>query len=490
VAAAAEARQVSRPRDSCREGPRAGPSGLAAALELDRAGFNVVVVDSCRDSNKRLNVITTRAEVNRRLHELGALKHLRSSGTHKAVSSREIWDELKQAYTEMQPPVFFDAPGYVRPGVITDQISTHCLQIADLETALLCAAKEQAQRSATGEIKVVVNATVELTRGENTKRNHVTLVPQDGAQPHVDLGTPDLIVWASGKADPGLERDLGIKQLRNIDILSPGLESLAAQAFLLFILRPRVHPPPRVFVRTVLTLERWDAQPQKLIRAFGSKGTDLTCTLQLPLGLTPVTKEVPYNAAEVESFVLKELNAEFKTSYPTMADLQADYKVIYGSMRKLFWVEASIPDALTHGGNTILVGDAGGTSTPGAAMGAATGVAIDLENVARLGGTLLERHRGKAAAVGASEGARKRSGLIAQYAREKREAIVVWARAGRAYFVTQREANEIRGVGDAAADRNEGPTEGKQHAPSSFHSVQVERQSITLFCRKGLGASN
>jgi 2-polyprenyl-6-methoxyphenol hydroxylase-like FAD-dependent oxidoreductase len=92
VAAAIEGRQVSRPRaDRCPK-KGAGPSGLPAALKLDRAGFNVVVVDS-RGSNKRLNVITLRAEVDRRLHELGALKHLRSSGTHKTVSTREIWDE-------------------------------------------------------------------------------------------------------------------------------------------------------------------------------------------------------------------------------------------------------------------------------------------------------------------------------------------------------------------------------------------------------------
>jgi hypothetical protein len=58
---------------------------------------------------------------------------------------------------------------------------------------------------------------------------------------------------------------------------------------------------------------------------------------------------------------------------------------------------------------------------------------------------------------------------------------VVWARAGRDYFVTQREADKIRGSG--AADRNGGPTEGKQHAPS-FISV-LERQLITLFYRKG-----
>jgi hypothetical protein len=264
----------------------AGPSGLAAALELDKLDYNVVVVD-CRDSNKRLNVITLRAEVNRRLHELGALKHLQRSGAHKKVSSREIWDEEKQAFIEVKPPVYFDAPRYVRPKVITDQITTHCVQIADLET-LVCAAKEQAQQSATGGIKMVVNATVRLTRGENTKRNRVSLVPQDGTQPKIDLGTPDLIVWASGKVDTDLERDLGIKQLRNIDILTPNLEPLAGQAFLLFVLRPRVPPPIRIYIRTVLTLETRDAKPQKLIRAVVSGGIDLNCTIQLPLGLTPL----------------------------------------------------------------------------------------------------------------------------------------------------------------------------------------------------------
>jgi hypothetical protein len=270
--------------------------------------------------------------------------------------------------------------------VITDQITTHCVQIADLETGLLCAAMEQAQQSGTRGIKIVVNATVRLTRGKNTKRNLVTLVPQNATQPHVDLGTPDLIVWASGKADPDLERDLGIKQLRNVDILTPNLEPLAAHAFLLFVLPPRLTPPPRVFIRTVLTLETRDAKPQKLIRAVGSRGTDLNRTIQLSMGLTPLRKEDACDAAEVESFVLKELNAEFKTSYPTMADLHADYKMNYGSMSKLFWVECCIAEALTRGGNTVLVGGAGGTSTPGAAMGVATGVAVDLENVGGWGG--------------------------------------------------------------------------------------------------------
>jgi hypothetical protein len=115
----------------------------------------------------------------------------------------------------------------------------------------------------------------------------------------------------------------------------------------------------------------------------------------------------------VEAYVLGQLNAEFKTSYPTMADFQADYEVVYGSISKLFWVECCIAGALTHGGNTVLVGNGGGTSIPGAAMGAATGVAVNSENVARLGRVLLEHARGKADAAGALESARKRSNSIA-----------------------------------------------------------------------------
>lgn len=227
----------------------AGPAGISAAIELDKLGFHVVLVDS-RNGNKRLNFIAVRAETNRRLHELGALKHLRARARWARMARREIFDEFTQTFLEAEKsPVFFDEPGYVRPAALCDQISTHYTSIADLETSLLLALKDQAERSPMGGVKVVPHSSIRVTRSPGTKRDRVTLVPQDASQPSVDLGCPDLIVWATGKRDPDLERDLGITQQYNVDLIGgPGAPPLEPQAFLLFQLKSKAPGPPLRYV--------------------------------------------------------------------------------------------------------------------------------------------------------------------------------------------------------------------------------------------------
>lgn len=343
----------------------AGPAGICAALELDKLGFNVVLVD-CRDANKRLNLVATRAELHRRLHELGALKHLRRNKCWIKVASREMFDEWTQQVLEVKPPVFFDQPGYVRPENMSDQIPTHLISIADLETSLLLAAKEQAASSPTGGIKVVTNATIRVNQQQGTKRNRVSLVPKDGLQPSINLGFPDLIVWATGKRDPDLERDTGIVQQCNLDLTAgPGAPLLAPQAFLLFQLRSK-SAVPQPYLHAVLRKELCDAQPQRLVRGWACAHSLANCTVQLPYGLTPRNRSDPPDVEKVERHVLGQLNAEYGTCYADLDALQKEHTLIYGSWSKIFWVDTSLASALTHGSNLVLAGDAGGTSSPGA----------------------------------------------------------------------------------------------------------------------------
>lgn len=74
--------------------------------------------------------------------------------------------------------------------------------------------------------------------------------------------------------------------------------------------------------------------------------------------------------------------------------------------------------------------------------GAATAIVTDSENVVNLGRGLLARKRTKMAGDAAAQ---KRCALTAQYASSKMDAILAWAKAGRMFFVTQQEAEEIRG---------------------------------------------
>ncbi|GAQ90167.1 hypothetical protein KFL_006080030 [Klebsormidium nitens] len=423
----------------------AGPAGISAALELDKLGFHVVLVD-CRNANARLNMIAVRAETNRRLHELGALKHLKAHARWARMARREIFDEWTQQFLEAEKaPVFFDAPGYARPAALCDQISTHYTSTADLETSLLMAVKDQAQSSATGGVKVVPHASIRVTRAPGTKRDRVTLVPKDASQPSVDLGCPDLVVWATGKRDPDLARDLGITQQYNVDLINgPGAPPLEPQAFLLFQLKPKTPASALRYMHTVLTKELCDAKPQKLIRGWVYAHGVLNCTIQLPCGLTPRGQSAPPDPEQVARHVVGQVNAEHGTSYASVDALLRDYDVTYGSISNIFWVDTSLASALTHGSNLVLAGDAGGTSSPGSGTGAATAIVSDSESVARLGAGLLARKRAKAT-CGAAAAAPKRAALMAQYARDKMDAILAWAKSARMYLVTQAEAEEIRG---------------------------------------------
>lgn len=283
----------------------AGPAGLSAALELDKLGYNVVLVD-CRDANKRMNIIAARAEMNR-LHELGALKHLKEHDRWIQVAARELFDEWTQQYLEVKPPVFFDQPGYVRPETMGDQISTHFISIADLETSL---GERQTQgRDQSG----YINATIRVTRREGTKRDHVTLFPKDASQPSVDLGFPDLVVWATGKRDPDLQQNLRITQQWNLDLTAGRDEPLLEpQAFLLFQLKPRNPVPRKPYLHTVLTKELCDAKPQKLVRAWASTHTLINCTVQLPgpYGIAPRNRRDPPDASKVAAHARGQVNAE------------------------------------------------------------------------------------------------------------------------------------------------------------------------------------
>lgn len=68
---------------------------------------------------------------------------------------------------------------------------------------------------------------------------------------------------------------------------------------------------------------------------------------------------------------------------------------------------------------------------------------VDSENVAKLGEGLLARKRAKL--VGNFADSQERHTLLREYARVKLEAIIAWAKAGRKFFVTQQEADAIKG---------------------------------------------
>lgn len=444
----------------------AGPSGAAAAIELSRQAYRVLLIDR-RTSNSRGNPVSIREEFRRRLEQLGALKNLvqaqRIFLTTMSFSSE--WSHIQYRPRDTTP---YTDPTYIVPERLTDQLSTHSARICDIEHALLQSAIESG-------VTVVENAVTRLSDSVETKRKRVELLLEHESY---DLGFPDLVVYATGDKDQALLHDLNASRNVGSFIAPEDLKlckdgtihrtagDLETQNFLTFGIRQLNKDPMSAIKPPIMEIHM-----QKYQRSCSSREQPIFCAhfnhfgehgfaLQLPRHIK--VDQTPF----IADYALSRINETFSTTYHDVEELNLCCRVIYGSLTEAFTVSSSVLDAFTFGSNTVVIGDAAGSSCPGPGLGSQSGAAIDSQLVSTLAQGLRQRAFEKRSRMSAHadvqngqadkepanfhtctsrvEEQTTRDQLLTNFSFAKAQTLEVWGTACRAFFLSKHEAAEFQ----------------------------------------------
>lgn len=439
----------------------AGPSGLAASIALAQSGFDVQVVEkrpSRPRGHGRKNMVALRPEALRQLDHLGALRYALSSevkngnlGCITRMSGGRTTSQIDgsafewplKRYPGAEPPDSISnvqTNEYEIPDKINEQVPSSFINLGDLEDCLAQAATDLG-------VTVVYDAIVHLTPSECSNTFSATLERSTGTS--TSLGTPDLVICASGKNDHALIDELDIRQkscviLSDADLVTPtesngplalrlpadGDESLESQLYSVFGVQDRS--------LTMGTLEHVVRKhtsgpnhiPQPLVEIQMHHATAAHLILQHPRSDPPLHSDTQ----ALEKYILERINARLSTTYTSVQHLKDCGKLVWGDPLAPITVETVTAPQFVYGDNTILIGDCAMSCNPSSGLGADIGVTVDSKSVRALAEAFRD-------ANGNDQERIKQA--LAQFNRRKAESAVIWSQGSRMYYLTSREADDI-----------------------------------------------
>ena len=441
----------------------AGPSGLAAAIALAQSGFNVHVVDK-RPRRPiglgRKNMVALRPEALRQLDVLGALKYALSAenkngnlGCLTRMTEGRTTNEIDGSVFEWPlkrypgaEPIELISDGsrynYEIPSKISEQVPSSFINLGDLEDCLAQAAEDLG-------VQISYTATVHLSRDGISNIFSANLESNTGST--TNLGTPTLIVCASGKNDPSVTDELKVDRLSRA-VLSDANLSVPADLTKPFILnlQDTTSEPLESQLYSVFGI-KYPTLPigtlNHVIRAYISDAnlsqpiteiqmnhaTAAHFILQHPRSDPPLHADTQ----ALETYILGRINDRLGTDYLSVSQLSESGNIVWGEPLVPITVETVTARQFVYGENVVLVGDCAMSCSPSSGLGADIGMTVDSQSVRVLAEALKD-----ARTCGEHAQERRREALV-RFNRMKAESAVVWSQGSRMFYLTAGEAEGI-----------------------------------------------
>lgn len=418
-----------------------GPGGLAAAIALAQSGFLVHVIEKrpARDIGKgRMNLVALRAEGIRQLEALGAFQYALTSksgngtkGSITPMTTTKTINELPPLNGPFPWPLlhYVGPEDYNVPEKINEQLPSSYINLGDIEDCLTRAAKNLG-------VTFTYHATISLHK-DISSESYTCFLLENNHNP-ISLGTPDLIICASGKNDTALQDELNFSR-RSGDFLSdanlPDLDSsdplalrfhdtedkLESQQMYVFGIR---HPVEAGYVEThVRKYPNHGEEP--IIEIQMNQPNAAHFILQPPRSMT---------SPDLEMYILSRINARLGSKYTSLQAIKDSGNVSWGDPTKSVVIETSTAPKNVYGDNVVLVGDCAMSCTPSSGIGAEIALTVDSQSVRRLGEALVNA-KGVMMKI--------RQGLV-RFNFEKTESAIMWSQCSRFSYMTREEAEKWR----------------------------------------------
>lgn len=450
----------------------AGPSGLASAIALAQNGFAVRVVEKRVERSigqGRQNMVAIRPEGLRRLEQLGALSSLFASRNENGNNTNVTRMTEAQTSSEIDGSVFpwsltyyppaeptkfregEEAP-YEVPATLAEQFPSTFVTLGGMEDSLRQSATKLG-------VEITCNATLALKRNEGAHDYAVTLVESSGR--HTELGTPTLIVLASGKNDPLIADQLSFTRRIGVLLESSNLPDLnsstnpralqlsdtadheiESQLFCVFGVE---NPSASSVVGTLDHIVRkYTAEPtaktfQPVIEIQMNHVQSAHLILHLPRSLAQLQ---PYSP-ELETYIISRINEHLKpeTPWTSVQQLKDQGIITWGDPLQPVTVETSTSPQYAYGSNVVLVGDAAISCSPSSGIGADIGLTVDSKSIATLAESLAKIEKELQ-----TESKRELTmKALDEFNLRKAESAVLWSQGSRMFYLTQEQANKILG---------------------------------------------
>lgn len=455
----------------------AGPAGLATAISLAQAGFFAHVVERRphRPTGQgRKNVVAIRPEGLRQLESLGGLDYILQSkvgrgnvGCITRMTDAKSWSELDgfelpwilKRYPPAEPDEYRvngESDGYEVPGSVTEQFPSSYICLGDLEDCL-------AQAAVGLGIKITYDATFTLTQSKDDS-DEFSLILLDGTGRIENLGSPDLIVCASGKNDSTVPSQLSFEQRKGVLLTESNLPNLddssnpfalrfcegadseletqrmcvfgvsdptLKQGFLAHAMRkyPPSDPTPATSSTTesngILSQSQGQPQPEPLVEIQMNHASAAHLILQPPRSL-PSSELEPYLVHRVNTIV------QPTTPYKSINALRLSGNLLWGDPLSTVTVETATAPQYVFGRNVILVGDCAMSCSPSSGIGAEIGITVDSKAVRILGEKWRDARGDKD---------KERQALL-EFNLAKAKSAVMWSQASRMFYSTTKESEE------------------------------------------------
>lgn len=429
-----------------------GPAGLAAAIALAQSGFSVHVVEK-RQAREigtgRMNTVALRPEGIRQLEVLGALQYALDSKTQNGTTGSITRMTTTKTINEL-PPIggafpwlllYYTGPEeYIVPDRIKEQMPSSYINLGDLEDCLTLAAKDLG-------VEFTYNATISLHQPRDHETYTASVLEKDYAP--IAIGTPDLIVCASGKHDTTLQDELNITR-RTGDVLSEAnLPDLTAADPLSLRFSNTQHENPELesqrmyvfgikhphieagYFETHLRKYSPNDQPgeEPIIEIQMNQPNAVHFVLQPPRSLT---------SPDLDTYVLSRINARLGSSYTSLQAVKDSGNMAWGDPTRSVLIETCTALKYVYGGNVILLGDCAMSCSPSSGIGAEIALTVDSQSVRRLGMAV------KQALETANEEDRKKQlrEALVKFNLEKAESAVMWSQISRFSYITREEAKK------------------------------------------------
>lgn len=462
----------------------AGPAGLAAAIALAQSGFSVHVIEKrpFRPVGQgRKNVVALRPEALRQLESLGALKYVLESKTDRGnvgaltrMTDARSWSEIDgseliwvlKRYPPAEPSRFKadgETVDYEIPASVTEQFPSCYICLGDLEDSLA-----QAARSL--DVKITYDATISLKQSPNNDVVYAVDLIAD-SKSSLSLGTPDLIVCASGKNDLAVRSQLDFQLRKGVLLTESNLPetSSCSDPFALRLANDAdseietqfmsvfgvSHPSLKPgflehAVRKYLpsSSHAGSAQPSQperppepLVEIQMNHASTAHMIIQPPRSLP---------RSDLEPYVLSRLNNILRPSqpFPSISALRSSGLISWGDPLSPVTIETATAPKYVFGNNVVLVGDCAISCSPSSGIGAEIGVTVDSRSIKTLAEKWQDIENKDQSRTGKEE---ERQKALVEFNLQKAQSAVMWSQASRIFYSTQQEADKWSTAATAAS---------------------------------------
>lgn len=406
-------------------------------------------------------MVALRPEALRQMDNLGALQHALNSktghgdnGGFTRMTQGRTMNEIDgsvfewplKRYPPAEPEEYRsqELQEYQIPAKVNEQVPSSYIDLGDLEDALAQAACDYG-------VDLIYDATIDLVKESESDAYRAELVSNtNDTNVRQDLGTPDLVVCASGKGDRGVEKQLNFTRRIGVFLTDDslpqqnGLESsnalnldgkpdaeIESQLFSVFGLKLADGSTSNTSKGNILhQIRKYKTNDvtQPVVDIEMNHASAAHCLLQIPRQEPPL----PTNAVQFEEYMVERVNERLGTTYTSVKSMREQDLIVWGDPLRPVVVETATAPQYVFGTNVVLIGDAAMSCSPSSGMGAEVGLTVDSQSIGEL-----------AAGLKHVKTLEDKQDLLKLFNTRKAESAIMWSQGSRTYYLEKREADQI-----------------------------------------------